>query len=99
MPHGEVRPGLPEDDIGQYGTMEGNQTVPRAELQALISAVNFLGIVDGPCSVHIYSDNKAVVDGYNAGQRMGHGNMDDLWEPFWAIHSLVSQQGWIINVH
>ena len=32
-------------------------------------------------------------------QKVGHGNMDDLWETFWAIHSLVNQQGWIINVH
>ena len=99
VPLDQVRPGLPEDDIGQYGTMEGNQTVPRAELQALIFAVTFLGIAPGPCTIHIYSDNVAVVDGYNVGRRVGHGNMDDLWEPFWAIHSRVTSGGWIIKVH
>ena len=49
----EVRPALSTDDIGQYGTMAGNRTIPRAELQALIAAVTFLGIVDGPCNIDI----------------------------------------------
>ena len=39
------------------------------------------------------------MDGFHKGPIFAHGNMDDLWETFWVIHSLVSQQGWIMNVH
>ena len=78
--------------------MEGNQTVPRAELQALISAVTFLGTAAGHCTIHIYSDNKAVVDGYKAGRRVGHGNMDDMWELYWSTHDHATNNGWTIKV-
>ena len=60
--------------------------------------ITFLGVVDVPCEIVIYSDNKAVVDGYNSGPREGHGNMDDLWEQYWAIHSIIAPQGWHIDV-
>ena len=62
--------------------MAGHQTVPMAELRALIAAVTFLGIFGGPCHIVIYSDNQAVVDGYNKGSVEDHGNMDGLWEAY-----------------
>ena len=39
IPSDEVRPHPDSDDIGQYGTMKGRQSVPRAELYALMVIV------------------------------------------------------------
>ena len=39
-PHDSCRPAIDCDDVGQYGIMSGAQSVPRAELQALIAIVN-----------------------------------------------------------
>eukprot|EP00973_Karenia_brevis_P056431 7849139-Karenia_brevis.AAC.1 len=54
---------------GEYGTMDGRQTVPRAEMTAVIRAlmaVNDCGM--GITQVTIWSDSKIVVNGYNKGK-------------------------------
>eukprot|EP00973_Karenia_brevis_P037932 5231127-Karenia_brevis.AAC.1 len=53
---------------GEYGTMDGRQTVPRAEMTVVIRAlmaVNHFGM--GITEVTIWSDSKIVVNGYNKG--------------------------------
>ena len=85
IPTNEVRPGLDSDYIGQYGTMDGVQSVPRAELNVLMSFVMYTAMLPEPGEVHVYSENQAVVDECHKGPRPGHGNMDDLWETFWAV--------------
>ena len=91
IPTHEVRPHLDSDDIGQFGTIEGRQSVPRAELFALMAAVLYTAALPKPASIQtllIISDNKAVVDGFYRGPKPGQGNMDDLWEKFWAIYEI-----------
>eukprot|EP00973_Karenia_brevis_P085311 11839696-Karenia_brevis.AAC.1 len=51
---------------GEYGTMGGKQTVPRAKRTAVIRAlmaVNHFGM--GIAQVTIWSDSKIVVSGFN----------------------------------
>ena len=78
--------------------MEGYQSVPRAELYASIAMVLFTAALPTPAMHTIISDNKAVVDGYNVGHRPGHGNMDDLWERFWAIYEKAKTAGWRVDI-
>ena len=63
-----VRPSTELDVIGLYGSLGGPQTVPRAELNALLSFLLFLILTPDPCTVYAYTDNKAVYDGYNQGR-------------------------------
>eukprot|EP00973_Karenia_brevis_P022511 3099293-Karenia_brevis.AAC.1 len=52
--------------FGEYDTMGGKQTVPRAEMTAVIRAlmgVNQFGM--GITQVAIWSDSKIVVNGHN----------------------------------
>ena len=86
IPPDEVRPHLDTDDIGQYGTMEGKQSVLRAELYALKAIVLFKATLPTPARLTIVSGNKAVVDGFNKGPKPGNGNVDDLWVRFWATY-------------
>ena len=100
IPADEVRPGLDSDDIGQYGTMEGVQSVPRSELYALMSFVMYTVLIPEPCEVDIYSDNQAVVEGFHKGPTaVAHSNMDDLWETFWALHDTATTHKWKFRVH
>ena len=94
-----MRPHLDTNDIGQYGTMEGYQSVPRSELYALMAMVLYTAALPTPAPLTIISDNKAVVDGYNGGHRPSHSNMGDLWERLWAIHALAVQAGWSFKVN
>ena len=102
IPDTEVRPHLGTDDIGQYGTMEGYQSVPRSELFALIAITLYTAVLPTPAPLTVISDNKAVVDGFNKGPRApdspSHSNMGDLWERFWAIYDIAQQAGWTIQV-
>ena len=81
-----------------YGTMEGYQSVPRAELYALMAIVLYTAALPTPAPLTIISDNKAVVDGFNAGNRPSHSNMGDLWERFWAIYAIAQGAGWTFQV-
>eukprot|EP00973_Karenia_brevis_P057983 8071817-Karenia_brevis.AAC.1 len=54
--------------FGEYGTLDGRQTVPRAELRALMRAllaVEHFG--QRVTAVTIWSDSKIVVDGLSKG--------------------------------
>eukprot|EP00973_Karenia_brevis_P091792 12409136-Karenia_brevis.AAC.1 len=58
----------PVADYGEYGFLDDKQTVPRAELIAVMSAllaVEHHGI--GATGLTIWSDTKIVVDGYKKG--------------------------------
>ena len=64
-----------------------------------MSYVMYTVLIPEPCEVKNYSDNQAVVDGLYKGRIFAHGNMDDLWETFWAIHDIVVTQKWKFCVH
>eukprot|EP00973_Karenia_brevis_P071813 9979656-Karenia_brevis.AAC.1 len=54
---------------GEYGTMDGKQTVPRAEMTAVIRALlNVEATGLGVTKATIWSDGKIVVQGYNKGK-------------------------------
>ena len=61
--------------------------------------VMYTAVLSTPGEAHIYSDNQAVVDGYHKGCTFAHGNMDDLWETFWAVHDLAVVGKWTFHVH
>ena len=78
-------------DLPSYSDEEDSQTVPRAEIHALIQAVS---IEDGVDKI-IYVDSEHVVTGANSKEKaMKSANMD-LWEKHW---SLVEQQRCTIMV-
>ena len=61
------------------GTLEGLQTVPRAELRALVWIAS---MTDG--DIEIAVDASYVVKGYEKGERHLHLNHQDLWGQLWA---------------
>ena len=75
--------------------------MPRAELFALMAAVLYTAALPKPThrtKLSIISDNKAVVDGFYRGPKTGQGNMDDLWERFWAIYIVAQTAGWEVSL-
>ena len=38
------------------------------------------------------------MDGFHKGSKTEQGNMDDLWEKFWAIYSIANSMGWEIDL-
>jgi hypothetical protein len=100
IPRDQVRPLLNTDAIGMHGTMEGPQTVPRAELNCLLQFTRFLAkAAHEPTTINCYTDNQAVFDGYKKGPKIGHGSLDDLWEELWITWKEVYNKGWIILLH
>eukprot|EP00973_Karenia_brevis_P030944 4268678-Karenia_brevis.AAC.1 len=54
---------------GEYRTMDGRQTVLRAEMTAVIRALLAIKVSGhGVAHVTIWSDSKVVVQGYNKGK-------------------------------
>ena len=86
--------------IGMYGSLEGYQSVPRAELTALIRFFTFLvGLGPGKTGNHtVYTDNKMVYQGFTAGRHIGHGNMSDLWQLMWDLYQNLEDAGWTITL-
>ncbi len=107
MPSGSdirlVRLGKDDDAIGQYGSCEGPQTVPRAELTAFMKFLMFLyrrnDLLDITIIQNVYTENQAVYDGFCAGYKVRHGSMGDLWAQFWVIYQTLQIMGWIIILH
>ena len=103
VPQHEVRPVREEDAIGQYGSCEGPQTVPRAELTAFMKFLMFLyprtDLLDITIIQNVCTDNEAVYDGFCAGYKVRHGSMGDLWAQFWMIYQTLQYMGWIIILH
>eukprot|EP00973_Karenia_brevis_P054654 7595905-Karenia_brevis.AAC.1 len=59
----------PVADYGEYGSMDGRQTVPSSELTAVmwaLLAVENFG--PGVTEVTVWSDSKIMVDGYRKGE-------------------------------
>eukprot|EP00973_Karenia_brevis_P018349 2517078-Karenia_brevis.AAC.1 len=85
----------PVDYDGEYGTMDGKQTVPRAEITAVIRAlmaVNHFGM--GLTEVTIWSDSKIVVNGYNKGK--SHTLQSRLvtdWAEVWEQAAAILNRG------
>ena len=77
---------LPDSDtdacIGQYGTVTGAQTVPRAELTAILYVLAFIKTHTCIGSIIIKSDSKIVVQYIKKGQGNLKGSMGDLWEEY-----------------
>ena len=65
VPQHEVKPVREDDAIGQYGSCEGPQTVPRAELTAFMKFLMFLyprmDLLDITFIQNVYTDNQAVM--------------------------------------
>ena len=53
IPSNDVRPHVDTDDIGQYGTMEGYQSVPRSELFALMAIALYTARLPTPAALLI----------------------------------------------
>ena len=71
-----------------------SQTVPRAELEAVYHARRDLETAPWIEEVLIYSDCKAVVDGFAKGRELTLlGDMGALWYEVWAIHARVVCSG------
>ena len=76
-PHGPIS--------GVSGNMTGPQTVPRAELKALIEFTLELEQAPHITNVTLYSDCKMVVDLFNAGrERCMMSNFWEMWRDFWG---------------
>ena len=60
---------------GHFGTLASKQTVPRAEMQALIAFLQFSDTLDTIGSTIIHTDAKIVHDGVNKGPKVKHGGV------------------------
>ena len=77
----ELHPSL---ESACFGGLPGeDQTVPRAELMAVIQTMKLTG--ERP--VKLYSDNKYVVDGFKGSRHLqtADGDNQDLWAELGAI--------------
>ena len=80
-----VIPGPQGPICGVSGNLTGEQTVPRAELKALIEFVLELEQVPHITNVTIYSDCKMVVDLFAAGiDRCKQSKLWEMWRDFWG---------------
>ena len=92
-------------DFGQRGTMREDgpeaQTIPRAELEAIYHALRALRGAPQIHEVIIYSDGKAVVDGFSKGRELTlMGDMGALWYEVWEIYNTITNSGDVcIRVH
>eukprot|EP00973_Karenia_brevis_P043674 6050137-Karenia_brevis.AAC.1 len=71
---------------GEYGTMDGKQTVPRAEMTTVIrELLHVQATGQGITKVTIWSDSQIVVQGYKKGK---DHTLESLlvtdWEDLWA---------------
>ena len=83
---------------GQRGTMRDpgpeSQTVPRAELEAVYHALRAVATAPWLEEVCIYSDCKAVVDGFTKGRELTlMGDMGALWYEVWDLHRSITCSG------
>ena len=93
--------GAPSSLVAHYGqrsTMRDmgpdSKTVPRAKLEAVYHA---LRVIDGATTiedVNIYSDCKAVVDGFQKGRELTlMGDMGAVWYEVWKVHRRITSSG------
>ena len=80
---------------------EESQTVPRAELEAIYHALRAVRNAPWIQDVNIYSDCKAVVDGFSKGRELTlMGDMGALWYEVWEIYRGITNSGEVeIRVH
>ena len=91
--------GDPNTCIGMYSTLEGYQSVPRAELNAMISFFTFIAEVDlVPTHYRVHTDNKGVYLGYHKGPIKGYRNHGDLWEKLWFQYHRCTQKGFTFTI-
>ena len=88
-------------ESGTCGNLLGPQTVPRAELEAIYHALRVLKAATWIQDVKIYSDCKAVVDGFAKGRELTlMGDMGALWYEVWEIYRRITSSGdRVILVH
>ena len=80
-----VIPGPDGPICGVCVNLTGEQTVPRAELKALIEFILELEHATHITNVTIYSDCKMVVDLFAAGvERCKKSNLWEMWRDFWG---------------
>ena len=85
-----------KDCVGQYASIPGRQTVPRAEMYALIILFRFLTTLESGGLLNVYTDNKAVYDGFVARKRPATDHINILWEEVWLLWNQVREQGWVV---
>eukprot|EP00973_Karenia_brevis_P059517 8286977-Karenia_brevis.AAC.1 len=80
---------------GEQGSLHGRQTVPRAELTAVMRAL--LAVENtghGLRHVAIWSDSKTVVDGYTRkGKATLHSPLGADWEDLWDRADALTARG------
>ena len=85
---------------GVIGNLLGPQTVPRAELTALIEFVRELEIHPHITDVTIYSDCKMFVDLFNGCiQRCKKSKLWELWRDFWEPFERLRKRMTSFTIH
>ena len=85
-----------KDCIGQYAGIPGRQTVPRAEMYALILLLKFLLTLETGGLLQVYTDNKAVYDGVIAKRKPAADHFNILWQDLWVLWNQVKDKGWVV---
>ena len=76
------------------GTGPEAQTVPKAEREAIYHALRALETAPWIVDVLIYSDCKAVVDGFTRGKEAAlMGDMRAQWYDVWTVHARLIGAG------
>ena len=93
-------PGFSTSTYGGQHTPSWRTTV-RAELEAIYRAMRVLEQAPWIEDIKVYSDCKAVVDGFTKGRELTlMGDMGALWYEGWEIHGrIVSSGDRYIRVH
>lgn len=52
-----------------------------------------------PGEVGVYTDNKAILGGWNEGPKINHGSLGDLCGICWDLYQVCKDRGWTIRLH
>ena len=85
---------------GEYGTLPGTQTVPRAEMWALYRALKALAeCPDTDFESDVYSDSEVVCRAYAKGPNTRHGPNGEIWDLIWECHGRLNAKGAHVRLH
>ena len=78
---------------GHCGTIKGRQTVPRAELQALITFLQFINMWEGqPGPIKIHTDSALVNDGHKKGRLNINKKNGEMWAELWDELDIANEK-------
>ena len=84
---------------GARGSMEGKQTVPRAELTALLTCLMDIKGHDTIRTIIIYSDCKMAVDGFHKGRAYSKLTAcGAIWSDIWDCVDEIQRQGGTVEL-